>query len=316
MKPLSVGLVGNILRVLEEAGFVASEVDSSDYCLQIVAKKGNLKLLIKSSENIDSERRCSTEDLKSLACAFNAYPFIIGVRMQRGVLEEDALYERFGVSVMHPKTFRDAVLERRFPTAYSKRGGLYFKIDGKALKSCREKKRMSLGQLASLIGVSRKAIYEYEREQMGATLQTVERLQKILGDSVISSIDIFDWHMEEEAPERNPTGIIAKQLHAKLKKIGCKAMGFSYAPIDIHAKNVGVSFLTSEEKINEEQLERKIENAVGVGRVLGSPPVLVTEDRVPNNADIIVVRIEEIKKVEKVGDLVKLLGVEITDQEN
>lgn len=316
MRPQSASLIGDILRTLEEAGFIASEITSRDYCIQIVAKKGETKLLIKSSENVDSERRESAEDLKSLAVAFDASPFIIGLRMQKGVIEEDMLYERFGVNVIHPKTFRDAALRRRLPAVYSKRGGIYFKIDGHTLKACREKKGLSLGQLANLIGVSRKAIYEYERDQMGATIQTVERLERILGSSMVVGIDIFDWHLEGEAPEKNPTGAVAKQLHSKLKRIGCRALGFSHAPIDIHAKNVGVSFLTYEERMNEERLENKIENAIEVGRVLGTSPILVTEEKSPQNSDILVVRIDEIKKVEHIRELARLLGVEITDQDN
>lgn len=316
MRPQSGGLIGDILKTLEEAGFLASEITSRDYCIQIVAKRGITKLLIKSSENVDSERRESAEDLKSLAVAFDASPFIIGVRMQKGVIEEDTLYERFGVNVMHPKTFREAALRKRLPSVYSKRGGLYFKIDGRALRECREKKGLSLGQLANLIGVSRKAIYEYERDQMGATVQTVERLERILGRNVVAGIDIFDWHLEGEAPDKNPTGVVARQLHAKLKRLGCKALGFSHAPIDIHAKNFGVSFLTFEERMNEDRLENKIENAIEVSRVLGTSPILVTEERTPHNSDIIVVKIDEIKKVEQMRELARILGVEIADQDN
>ncbi len=316
MRQRPAGLVGSVLRALEEADFVASEITSQEYCLQIVAKKDNTKLLIKTSENVDSERRDSAEDLKSLAVAFGASPFIIGLRMQKGVIEEDTLYERFGVNVIHPRAFRDAALKKRLPPVYSKRGGLYFRIDGRTLKMCREKKGLSLGQLATMIGVSRKAVYEYERDQMGATIQTVERLERILGRSVVAGINVFDWHLEGEAPDKNPAGVVARQLHAKLKKIGCKALGFSYAPIDIYVKNVGVSFLTFEERMNEDRLENKIENAIEVGKVFGSPPILVTDEKAPPNKDILVVKINEINRVEHLGELAKLLGVEITDQEN
>lgn len=316
MRSTSSSLLGGILKTLEEAGFVASEISSSGYCLEIVAKKGNIKLLIKSSENIDAERRETAEDLKVFASAFDASPFIIGVRMQKGKIEEDTLYERFGVNVLHPKTFREAMLRHRFPAVYSKRGGIYFKIDGRALKVSREKKGLSLGQLANLIGVSRKAIYEYEREQMGATPQTVERLEKVLGSNVVTGINIFDWHLEGEAPEKNPAGVVARQLHAKLKKIGCRALGFSYAPIDIHAKNMCVSFLTCEDHMKEEKLEKKIESAIEVGKVLESTPVLVAGERVPPNKDILVIRIDEIRRAEQIRDLAKLLGIDLVDQEN
>ncbi|HRR54894.1 MAG TPA: hypothetical protein P5290_06085, partial [Candidatus Methanomethylicus sp.] len=89
-------ILSQILKTLDEAGYSVSEVDSEDYCLEIVAKKGNIKLLIKTLLNVDSERRETADDLRKLAASFSASPLIIGSRMQNGIIEEGALYERFG----------------------------------------------------------------------------------------------------------------------------------------------------------------------------------------------------------------------------
>lgn len=295
---------------MDEAGYSISEVDSEDYCLEIVAKKGNIKLLIKSLTNIDSERRDSVEDLASLAVSFNATPLIIGHRMQKGVIEHGTMYERFGVNVINPETFRNAALEKSLPIVYSKRGGLYVKIDGKALKRLREKEGMSLGDLANKIGVSRKAVYEYERSQMGATLATVARIEEILDADIITGINVFDWHPSSDIPEKSPTGIVARQLHGKLKKIGCKSIGFNFAPIDVHARNIGASFLTSEENVDEGRLERKVSAAIEVGKIMGMQPILVTGETKPRDQGLTLVRIDEIKKLEKTKDLMALLGLD------
>jgi len=309
MKDESNDILVHILRILDKAGFTVSQVDS-DYCLEIVAKKGNVKLLIKTLENVGNERKESVEDLRSLATTFSASPLIIGSRVQRGVIGEGALYERFGINVINPKTFRDAALNRKFPPVYSKRGGLYFRIDGEALRRLRKEGGMSLGDLANKIGVSRKAVYDYESSQMGATLKTVARMEEVLDAGVTMDIDIFDWRCDEEPPDKSPAGAVAQQLHNKLKTIGCKAIGFNYAPIDVHVRNVGVSFLANEERLGERALDRKVEDALEVGKLLEIEPVLITGDVRPRGLNITILRIDDIRKLEKLRDLERLLNID------
>jgi len=83
------------------------------------------------------ERRETADDLRNMAASFSASPIIIASRMQNGLIEEGALYARFGVNVVNPTTFREAALKGTLPIVYSKRGGLYVKIDGDALKRYR-----------------------------------------------------------------------------------------------------------------------------------------------------------------------------------
>jgi len=167
---------------------------------------------------------------------------------------------------------------------------------------------MSLGELSTKIGVSRKAVYEYERSQMGATLATVARIEEILDADIISGINIFDWQPGDEVPDKTPTGVVAKQLHNKLKKIGCKAIGFTYAPIDVHVRNTEVSFLTNEDNLNEAGLEKKVESAVDVGKILGIDPILVTCDKHFRDQNITTLKIDDIKKLESAKDLETLLN--------
>jgi putative transcriptional regulator len=312
MKEESNEILINILRILDKAGFTISQVDS-DYCLEIVAKKGNIKLLIKTLENVDDEQKGSAEDLKSMATTFSASPLVIGSKVHKGMIGESALYERFGINVVSPKTFRDVALRGKFPPVYYKRGGLYFRINGEILRRLRKEKGMSLGVLANRIGVSRKAIYDYENSKMGATLKTVARIEEVLDAGVTMDIDIFNWCCREEPPEKSPSGAVAQQLHNKLNKIGCKAIGFNYAPIDVHARNVGVSFLAHEERFGERELDKKVEDALEVGKLLEIEPVLITGDVRPMGLNIMILRIDDILKLRKLGDLERLLSINTTN---
>jgi putative transcriptional regulator len=309
MKGSSKDTLIEILRILHQAGFSLSEVDSEQYCLELVAKKGDVKLLIKTLENVDSERREAAEELKSLATATSSSPLIIGSRVKCGRLEEGALYERYGVNVVSPDTFKEATLKGSLPFVQSKRGGLYFRINGKTLKRLREGRKMSLGDLAKRIGVSRKAIYEYETGGMGATLETVARIEEVFNVGLTQGIDIFDWQCTGEPEAKAPSDPVARRLHYKLKEIGCKVMGFDYAPIDVHARTVGVSFLTNEKGPGKD-LDSRVESALELAKLLDMVPVLVTGDGKLDGADIYVLRTEEVKQLKTVKDLERLLGIE------
>ena len=304
-------ILSQIVKTLDDAGYSVSEVDSGDYCLEVVAKKDNTKLLIKTLLNVDSERREAADDLRNMAASFSASPIIIASRMQNGLIEEGALYARFGVNVVNPTTFREAALKGMLPIVYSKRGGLYVKIDGDALKRYREAQGMSLGNLASKIGVSRKAIYEYEREQMGATLATVAKIEKVIKANVITGINILT-STPKATDFSPPTRDVARQLHHKLKEIGCKAIGFNYAPIDVHMHDADVGFLTNE-NMRDADLERKVDSALHVGGLLGMEPVLVTKDSCHLEKDITTIKLDDIKLVKKKGDLERLLKIDFSE---
>ncbi len=311
MKGDSKDTLVEVLRILHQAGFSISEVDSEQYCLELVAKKGGVKLLIKTLENVDSERREAAEELKSLAMATSSSPIIIGSRVQCGKLEEGALYERYGVNVVSPQTFTEATLKGKLPFVQSKRGGLYFRINGRTLRRLREERKMSLGDLAKRIGVSRKAVYEYETGGMGATLETVARIEEVFNIGLTQGIDIFDWHSASEPEAKVPSDPVARQLHSKLREIGCKgAMGFDYAPIDVHARTVGISFL-AKEKVPGKEMDSRVEKALELARLLDMVPVLVTREGKPDGADIYVLRTDEVKQLKTMEDLERLLGFEI-----
>ncbi|HRU82056.1 MAG TPA: hypothetical protein P5168_05845, partial [Candidatus Methanomethylicus sp.] len=164
--------------------------------------------------------------------------------------------------------------------------------------------------LASKIGVSRKAVYEYEREQMGATLATVAKIEEVIKANVLTGINIFAWTPFVATDFKPPTSEVARQLHNKLREIGCKAMGFNYAPIDVHMHDADVGFLTNEH-LRDAELERKVDNAVHVGKILGMAPILVTKERCHLENDITTIKIDEISCIKKKRDLESLLRIDL-----
>ncbi|MCS7098636.1 MAG: helix-turn-helix domain-containing protein [Candidatus Methanomethyliaceae archaeon] len=293
-------ILSEISSILNRAGFTVYTV-LSDYCVQVVAKKNDTRLLLRAVINVDNEKKEVAENLGSLAAVFSATPLIISNRYQIGSIEDGIIHERFNINVINLNTFKDSVLYGRYPIAYAKRGGMYFKINGQKLRKLRMERRLSLGELAAMLGVSRKTIYEYENSDMGATLRTALRMREIFDEDVTMEINIFDLKHDVEIIDKSPSGNIAKQLHNKLKKIGCKTIGLNSAPIDVHAKDLEVSFLT-DEGLDNEALNIKIEDAVNIGKILEIDPVLVTK-RGGGNFNITAISIDEVKKIESKREL-------------
>lgn len=304
MRKRIASILSEINNILNKAGF-STYIMSSNYCVQIVAKKNDIRLLMRATTNVDSEKKEVAENLGSLAIAFSAPPLIISERNRIGSIEDGIIHEHFNINVVNLNTFRNSMLYGKLPIAYAKRGGLYFKINGEKLRRLRIKNRLSLGELANMIGVSRKAVYEYENSNMGITLRTALRIKEVLNEDVTMEIDIFKWKNQIEVVDKAPSGIIAKQIHNKLKKIGCKTIGVNNAPIEVHAKDLEVSFLT-DEGLNVEALNSKIEDAVNIGRILKINPVLVTNSG-GRNFNITTISMDEIKKIKRKEELEQLL---------
>ncbi|MCQ5337134.1 MAG: helix-turn-helix domain-containing protein [Candidatus Methanomethylicia archaeon] len=302
-------ITSEVVDILNRAGFRVYKVNSN-YCLDVIASRGDRKLMLRIAINIDNEKKETAEDLKMLAYTFSAIPIMVGLKYQGGMIEDETLHERFNVNAINLNTFRNILLHGRFPVAYAKRGGLYFKVDGQKLRKLRIERKMSLGNLASKLGVSRKAVYEYENYNMGATLKTILRMMEIFNEDLTMKIDIFKWNYYKEVkeiPDRSPTGRIAKRLHNKLKKIGCKAIGFKYAPIEVHAKDLEISFLT-DEGLDKDYLRIKIEDVINIGKILNITPVLVTESLSGKNFDIYTIPIATIDKIESLEDLKQFIS--------
>ncbi|KAF5412258.1 MAG: helix-turn-helix domain-containing protein [Euryarchaeota archaeon] len=71
------------------------------------------------------------------------------------------------------------------------KGGMCISIDGERLRSIRIGRKISLGELATKLGISRRTISKYEGGNMGASIDMALRLEEILDAELICSVSIF-----------------------------------------------------------------------------------------------------------------------------
>jgi predicted transcriptional regulator len=76
--------------------------------------------------------------------------------------------------------------------AFAKRGGFFHDIDGAKLRDLRSKQGLSRQKLAEMLAVSSKAVSHYETKNMRASIENVQRLDEIFGESLVVPVNLFE----------------------------------------------------------------------------------------------------------------------------
>src|SRR3990172_2290362 len=189
-------LLDEVRAILAKTGFYLSEKTSSrGLAFDIVARRDDVLLFVKVLLNVDAFGKASARELKMIAETLRGSPLLIGARSGGGPLGEGVIYSRFGVPILSRQTFREFFEEGVPPFLFSAPGGLYVKLDGETLRRAREQKQISLGALAEVAGVSRRAVQMY-LEGMSATVDIALRLEEFLGEPLVVPMDPFAYTRE------------------------------------------------------------------------------------------------------------------------
>jgi putative transcriptional regulator len=231
-------LVLHVMGLLKQAGFQTSDIfGSRSACFDLVARKNDVVLLVKVINNLDSIQEEHAFQLKLLSHALPAAVVLVGEQTRKGKVEDNTLYERYGIPAVSYNTLKGALLNDVFPVVYAKRGGFYVHLNGEKIKDERKKSLLSLGALAETLGVSRRAIYEYERNEMDSTLETALRLEELLKTSITVPFNILSLNAENEfTNESDKTRPLDDELEASVSRVlsdlGLKVVWSKGTPFD------------------------------------------------------------------------------------
>jgi len=217
-----------VSSVLIMAGYQVSERCSiRPRSFDLIAAHEDKGLIIKVVTHIDSVSEEMARDLDLIASHLNMNPLIIGEHSRDSVLQRGAVYLRYGVYAICVSTLYDCLVEHIPPLIYASPGGLYVNIDGAAIRELRERNQLSLGDLAHMLGVSRRAISKYECG-MGTTLDVAIRLEELFETSVTVPIDLFSYHSRFTPPQGAPSAPLVPDLN----RIGMECHTLHRAPFE------------------------------------------------------------------------------------
>jgi len=185
-------LVGNVVAMLEDAGFTVSEECAiRPKSFDVVARRRNDLLLLKILGNIDAFDGPTGLEMRRLGSYLRGTALVIGLRTRDKALEPGVMYVRHGVPVLSPDTAYNLFVEGVEPLIYAAPGGLYVTIDGDILAERRQERGWSLGRLATELGVSRRTISKYE-DGMDASIEVAMRLEELFGSELTRPLNVFE----------------------------------------------------------------------------------------------------------------------------
>ncbi|MEN2999023.1 MAG: helix-turn-helix domain-containing protein [Acidilobaceae archaeon] len=244
--------------------------------MMIRLKDGRISLL-KVLEDLARFPKAEAEELKSVASALRASSLAIAERAAGRELLDEVVYEKHGVMALTPSSL-ERVLEEENIYVYQSGDMLKVKINSEELRRKRSERDMSLGQVAQALGVSRKAVYEYERGTMDPSIEKGEKLVEMFGEEILKAVDVFAEERREGRPEQLDTPGEALIANALLR-MGFKVAHARRTAFDIVGKREreGVSVVVEHGKESLSSFLAKYYSSVKVGRVTRSEVFAVAE---------------------------------------
>lgn len=295
------------MQKLQLADKIQSMLEENDYstcryhgCFDIAAKKDNL-LFLKVLQNVDSFMEQSSRSLKIISQNLDASALLIGERTNAERLKNGIVYERFEIPTVSIETFFQIITEKIFPRIYRDRGGLYVEIDSEGLRAARERKNLSQRQLADAVGISKKAIYQHESNQLRMILKIAEKIEKVVGKKIIKETNPLEKGFAVRS--ESPSTILEKSISSELKRKGFSVSHVRSAPFDIFAR-AGTLIVSGIEE-NKRKLQRHAPTLEKFVSLVHKPGVAITENISDADVEIPVVKRKELKEMEA-KDLIRI----------
>lgn len=231
-------LTANISGVLTKAGFaVAGQEPLPSVSFDIVARRDGDLMMVKVLTEVGSFGRVNARELRLISELIGAAPVIIGTHRGGRKLDDGIAYLRYGIPMLTPVTIGNHLLEGQPPLVFSAPGGLFVRLDGEKLAALRRSREMSRGSLASMLGVSSRAVRMYE-EGMAARVEVAVRLEEFSSEPLVRPLDIMSVSDGAKAAREESEGIdeVDEEVFAHLDLLGYEVITTPHCPFDAVAR--------------------------------------------------------------------------------
>ncbi|PXF53343.1 MAG: transcriptional regulator [Candidatus Methanophagaceae archaeon] len=259
-------LIARVIEILQEAGFIVSSRCKAK-SFDLAARRGDLILLVKVLYNIDGLSEEIAGSIKRAAFSLLASPVVVGERKGSFFLEDDVVYRRHGIPAININTLYDYFIAGVRPYVYSATGGLYVNINGELMRIAREKKNLSLGDIASRLGVSRRSVSKYEGGGVSTTINIALKLEEILDTALIEPLEFLARDLEEPLPPEvteagidDATSDLERSILGMMEEIGFEIFTTTHAPFNAvslsQSSNESIRILTGISKYTQQVIKR------------------------------------------------------------
>ena len=154
--------------------------------IDVVAVKDKDKLLLRIRLSIKNLHKDEINDLINAASAIDAVPLVLS----DDVIYDNVVCERDNIYLVSDKTLNNILRRSSDVFIIHKKNNFFVRINSKKLEKIKEDMGLSLGDLASYAGVSRRAVFDYLRSDSNVSLEVAERLIELLGEDIIEPVTI------------------------------------------------------------------------------------------------------------------------------
>ncbi|QIJ32894.1 helix-turn-helix domain-containing protein [Acidianus sulfidivorans JP7] len=243
----------NVVRLVEDEGLDYSIIKYPEKTRKsidiITTTKDNRKILVKTStERINKDE---ITDLKKFSSIIGGIPLVITEET-----EEDIAIDKGSVFAISLEGFERLLAGEKI-YIYRTRGGMFVKIRHDVLKRKREELNYSMGDLAKMLGVTRKTIYDYENGESDVSIEIAEKLIDIFGSEIIG--DIYeDTKLDLNTTEQK---VEDHRVLRVLTSLGFRAALLKLTAIDVVASNDKNKIVIAIEPKKQDYVEKKIQEA-------------------------------------------------------
>jgi putative transcriptional regulator len=302
-------LTSQIISVLNKAGFETSQIyDVRPRCFDIAARRASTLIFLKTLTNIDGLNEDIANEIKNLADYFSSSPLIVGEKARDHYLERGTVYWRYGVPSINVETLYDFFIEGVPPLVYAAPGGLYVNIDGDVLSEARTKKNMSLGILASQLGVTRRSVSKYE-EGMDAKVEVAVKLEDILDVPLAIPIDILTRRiLEERMCKIDSLPSIEKKALIILIDLGFNVFPMFRTPFNALSQDGSNTLLTGISKYTNVMIKRaKLMSSMSHVIQTNSLFIVEGESKSKKIDDTVLIQFSELEEFDNADELIRLI---------
>jgi len=304
----------DVRDVLDAVGREHATTFNPEYCFDSIIDGGYTRIAIKASKTIDNVETHVREELDRICPILRCTPLIVGERTRKRPLQDGVVHTRGSIPAITLETLRKILEENTFPILLAKKGGIYVIMDGSKLKKAREAHNYSRGDIADEMGLSRRAIYEYERGTMSPTISIALRLEELLETALIEPLILWETINRPDRAKTTckPVGKQTRLTKTTLEifsRLGFNSTIAQDAPFDLLTslrQHVVLSYLKQRlERLDENRLEFLAKLA----DVLKEEPVIIASDSPTLEAisGIPVVYLKELLSFENPSEFIALI---------
>jgi len=288
-------------HLLTRAGFYCSEVcNIRPSSFDFVARKDSMLMIIKVLNNVDSINEDAARELLSISRFLDGVPIVVGRKSCSSNLEDDVVYFRYGIPIMTYETLKN-YLQGMPPFVTAAPGGFYVNIDGEVFQRIREERGYSVGYLARVTGVSRRAIRMYEEGER-ATIEVAERLAELMGTDFIKPINLLEEIWRERVEIKRE---IENEMLKIVEKMGALVFPTHRSPFHAISQMLDEQIIVG---LKERRIEEKARLISAISKVAERDSVIFMEKFSKENIEgVPVVKKDELKKIKDIETLIDLI---------